>query len=1187
MTIQPETTRLLDNLGFVHESNDLVVGEEQTIQREEKAVKKRWLNFSALSTQWPSDLETIHGLNENPNEPVSSELFWCNSLAARDHDNFMGTDKILGHICISLLRNSQENEYMALVRTNIKLAVIKLLRSDITSNANILGAQCRNLSAESRTILAAVLKKYLELVHDDILSSPSCEAPPAIDDNRILSILLQLEEKRQDSVRLLLKNMEFPRIRRYQHLDIVVDERERNDEEQHRLEKFLAIFGAKLDGSQAGSSGRDELVQGQSGFRREFIFNDKKRSRHIREFIETESTFVRTMQMLVDVFVKPLRSAAKDRNSAILRLYECNVIFINIEQILAANRSFLDDLEGLRGSFDGFGRICAKHMANFECYSKFLQGREDSRTCHLREQKTNSVYKAFLQKARDNPEVRRMALQDLLVQPVQRIGLYTLMFENILKHTPDDHEDYQFLVEARSKASSIALMADDYNTRLAQTFFNMHNAIADCPASLINQRRSLVRHLDATEVDITSAKPIRPVTLFLFTDRLMIVRRIPNVTNGLDACGIENHQNGYNSKGAIPGTPGTPSNGGSSGGGNGPKSKRERRTSQSSGEKPLKFKGWLGLTEVDVLDADTNVNPGGFFIRSVSVELQQQRTPGSRGEDATMGGKRMVSDSYFAKQHLRAFIACESREKDKFLRQFARTRALLKARDEESVVRYRQLGGLDVYANIYRADRYSEALKRNHVALWFSEDSTNLSRCIPDTPTDPRILGVVCPQEEGYSLIFRSREWIGHSPPPGFQSTPYLKVPVQDLERKLFSRVIRDEFALRSHIPLYRRLYERENELMLATIVRTRPRLIKSASDILTRPSSLKNLSRLLSPSGSGIGSVGAGPQSPSRSASTLSSSIGLQSVVSSSESASTFTTIDSGFSSISSLVMASGIGSGGQASTGVVHRMGGSAVPHKQEAQSDPASRPLPRLPERQHSRSASSLSSDEDEAGGEEENQALKSDPDDIFAPSLSKQRSNLSFDESGADSERGTRPAASSSSHASNAAESRIDGGGDKGVEDHDREPIKMTEAGMEARRLIGQLRAILPADTHHLSLLSQLNTTVDLLVSTFSSKTELASREIDILRREARLREQALRAAEMKYEEISEEIDMVYERCNEELDTICQTIEAGDQDGISKMIKEAVKERNQWRDKAEQLQRELNVLQKLRKNESITK
>jgi hypothetical protein len=93
------------------------------------------------------------------------------------------------------------------------------------------------------------------------------------------------------------------------------------------------------------------------------------------------------------------------------------------------------------------------------------------------------VYRRFLLKVKDQSEFKRKRLQDILVEPVQRISRYSMMIREILQLTPEDHPDYQGLKAASEKAREIATMADDDPTKTATMFLNLYQGIKDSPVS--------------------------------------------------------------------------------------------------------------------------------------------------------------------------------------------------------------------------------------------------------------------------------------------------------------------------------------------------------------------------------------------------------------------------------------------------------------------------------------------------------------------------------------------------------------------------------------------------------------------------------------------------------------------------------------------------------------------------------
>lgn len=100
-------------------------------------------------------------------------------------------------------------------------------------------------------------------------------------------------------------------------------------------------------------------------------------------------------------------------------------------------------------------------------------------------------------------------------------------------------------------------MADDNPTKKATLFLSLYQSIKDSPVrtlnffclvantynsffplffkcSLINQKRSLITHLDAIEIHRVTNKPTRAVTIFLFTDKILIASRPSIEAKGFD-----------------------------------------------------------------------------------------------------------------------------------------------------------------------------------------------------------------------------------------------------------------------------------------------------------------------------------------------------------------------------------------------------------------------------------------------------------------------------------------------------------------------------------------------------------------------------------------------------------------------------------------------------------------------------
>jgi hypothetical protein len=85
----------------------------------------------------------------------------------------------------------------------------------------------------------------------------------------------------------------------------------------------------------------------------------------IIEFIETEEAYVSLLEEVSSRIMKPIRESINDPNKTpILDQYSFNRIFINLEDILEINQSFLEALRQYKNgtTSNSFGHILAHHV---------------------------------------------------------------------------------------------------------------------------------------------------------------------------------------------------------------------------------------------------------------------------------------------------------------------------------------------------------------------------------------------------------------------------------------------------------------------------------------------------------------------------------------------------------------------------------------------------------------------------------------------------------------------------------------------------------------------------------------------------------------------------------------------------------------------------------------------------------
>lgn len=117
------------------------------------------------------------------------------------------------------------------------------------------------------------------------------------------------------------------------------------------------------------------------------------------------------------------------------------------------------------------------------------------------------------------PETNRQSLQDLLLSPIQRIGRYPMLVQQLLKTTDTQHPDHQMLSDAHK---AVKTLADHINKKKREEdeqngLFDAYSQTKNCPAKLITAKRRWIVNVPCTDL-----RSKRELHLMLFSDLLML-----------------------------------------------------------------------------------------------------------------------------------------------------------------------------------------------------------------------------------------------------------------------------------------------------------------------------------------------------------------------------------------------------------------------------------------------------------------------------------------------------------------------------------------------------------------------------------------------------------------------------------------------------------------------------------------
>ncbi|KAK4052028.1 hypothetical protein OIV83_002322 [Microbotryomycetes sp. JL201] len=266
--------------------------------------------------------------------------------------------------------------------------------------------------------------------------------------------------------------------------------------------------------------------------------------RHLRELHDTEKSYLVKIQSLEKHFARPLRTFARDKNTAVIDTFSAAHLFINIEQLVPISQRFERDLAQVKlflthtstGLPPGFGDMILDNVRNMGPFRKWLAAYASADTLRRDLERTSSSFKQFVE--RKQVESREETGQtggftEFLAEPFQRVSRYRLMLDPIIAHLDPLDDNVAPLEQAIDLLTDICAMETDDATAKAATLWALMETIEGFPAAMIGFDRTFLGALDVDEVvdpsnevsSSTSRASSLRCSLLLFSDKMMIVKR--------------------------------------------------------------------------------------------------------------------------------------------------------------------------------------------------------------------------------------------------------------------------------------------------------------------------------------------------------------------------------------------------------------------------------------------------------------------------------------------------------------------------------------------------------------------------------------------------------------------------------------------------------------------------------------
>ncbi|XP_063061433.1 rho guanine nucleotide exchange factor 17-like [Engraulis encrasicolus] len=249
--------------------------------------------------------------------------------------------------------------------------------------------------------------------------------------------------------------------------------------------------------------------------------------RHVvMTLLDTEQSYVESLRTLIQGYMRPLK---QPENSPLVDPSLVDEMFFQIPEILDHHEHFLEQVLSCVNDWhdkqtvghlltDSFSK---EILANI--YSAYIDNFLNAKDAVRIAKEAKPAFLKFLEQSmRENKE--KQALADLMIKPVQRIPRYELLVKDLLKHTPEEHPDHQFLLDAQRNIKRLAERINkgrrsaeevERETRVMQEI----EAHIEGVEHIMNPQRKFLRQEMVMEAKTVGGKKDR--SLFLFSDLLI------------------------------------------------------------------------------------------------------------------------------------------------------------------------------------------------------------------------------------------------------------------------------------------------------------------------------------------------------------------------------------------------------------------------------------------------------------------------------------------------------------------------------------------------------------------------------------------------------------------------------------------------------------------------------------------
>ncbi|KAK4872091.1 hypothetical protein RN001_016215 [Aquatica leii] len=286
---------------------------------------------------------------------------------------------------------------------------------------------------------------------------------------------------------------------------------------------------SKLEGTnstEASSKLLEHLLRGSSeqlATAENLQRSNDTRTHVVVELYDTERSYVESLQILILKYLEPLKSP---ENSGLLDATLVDEIFFQIPSLLSHHQVFLDELKKRLDHWDIKQKVGDVFLETFskpaviESYTNYVNNWKRARDIIKSAQQSKPAFAKFLEStAREHKG--KLALDSLLIKPIQKFPKYELLLQRLIKHTDISHPDHSLLLSAQREVHE-QLLRINCTEREALELEQLREieALIDGLIELVATDRQYLRHDLVSMAAGGGTRKER--ALFLFSDLLLV-----------------------------------------------------------------------------------------------------------------------------------------------------------------------------------------------------------------------------------------------------------------------------------------------------------------------------------------------------------------------------------------------------------------------------------------------------------------------------------------------------------------------------------------------------------------------------------------------------------------------------------------------------------------------------------------